>query len=152
MCSLNRAPEISQGRGRVGGLAFTRDSFSSRPLCENQYYDSQTSPLCGHPTRPLHRPHYCGIQCFPLTLPYCNTCHTIFGLNRFEMKQYLVKAIYIYIYISGGGGVVVVVAHFGGGASVAGLTRGLAGRCLKPSRSHLLFLRRARRCIQLIPP
>jgi len=31
------------------GLAFTRYSLSSRPLYENQYYYSQTSPLFGHP-------------------------------------------------------------------------------------------------------
>ena len=42
-------------------LAVTRYSFSSRPLYENQYYYSQTPPLFGHPTPPLHRRHYCAI-------------------------------------------------------------------------------------------
>jgi len=42
-------------------LAFTRYSFSSRPLYKNQYYYSQIPPWFGHPTRPLHRPHYCAI-------------------------------------------------------------------------------------------
>jgi len=37
-------------------LAVTRDSFSSRPSYNNQYYDSQTPPLCGHPTPPPSSP------------------------------------------------------------------------------------------------
>ena len=58
-------------------LAFTRYLFSSRPLYENQYYYSQTPPLFGHPTPPLHPPHYCTKQCSPPTILYCNACHTI---------------------------------------------------------------------------
>jgi len=57
-------------------LAFTRYSFSSRPLYTNQYYHLQTAPLFGHTTTTLHCPHYCAIQCFPPTILYCNTCHT----------------------------------------------------------------------------
>jgi len=59
------------------GLAFTSYSFSSRPLYENQYYYSQAPPLFGHPTPPLHPPHYCTKQCSPPTILYCNACHTI---------------------------------------------------------------------------
>jgi len=57
--------------------AFTRYSFSSRPLYKIQYYYSQTLPSFGHPTRPRHRPRDCAIQCFPPTILYCNTCPTI---------------------------------------------------------------------------
>jgi len=58
-------------------LTFTRHSFSSRPLYKNQYYDLQTPPSFGHPSRPPHRPRYCAIQCVPPTIFYCNACHTI---------------------------------------------------------------------------
>jgi len=57
-------------------LAFTRYSFSSRPLYTKQYYYSRTPPLFGHPTLPLNCQHYCAIQCFPPTIIYCNTCNT----------------------------------------------------------------------------
>jgi len=58
-------------------LAITRYLFSPRPLYKIQCYYSQTPSLFGHPNHPLHRLHYCAIQCRPPAILYCNTCHTI---------------------------------------------------------------------------
>jgi len=65
-----------RGPQRAQEVGPTRYSFCSRPLYRNQYYDLQTPPLFGH-SPPLHRPHYCAMLCFPLTILICNTCHTL---------------------------------------------------------------------------
>ena len=67
------SPETSVPRDS----AFTRDSFSSRPVYKNQYYYSQTPSLFGHPPPPLHHLHDCGIHRFPPTILHCNACHTV---------------------------------------------------------------------------
>jgi len=60
-----------------GGVAFTRDSFSSRLLYKKSILLFTNTPLFGHPNHPLHHPHDCAIQCFPPTILYCNSCHAI---------------------------------------------------------------------------
>jgi len=40
------------------------------------------TPLVWAPHPPLHRPHDCAIQCFPPTILYCNTCHTILVMAK----------------------------------------------------------------------
>jgi len=62
-------------------LAFTRYSFRSRPLYKNQHYIWKKIPMCWHPSPPLHRLHYCAIQCFPPITLCCNTCHTILAMT-----------------------------------------------------------------------
>ena len=39
-----------------------------------------TPLVWAHYPPPLHRPHYCAILCFPPTILYCHTCHTILGM------------------------------------------------------------------------
>jgi len=77
---MTRVRIAFSGQRNRSALAFTGYSFSSRPLYKNRYYHSQTPLSGGHPTRLLHHPRYCAIQCFPPTILYCNTCHTLLAM------------------------------------------------------------------------
>jgi len=76
-----------QGLGAVGTfdarneLAFTRYSFSLRPLYKNQYYYSQAPPLFGHNHSPPFTTHTIAqYSAPPPTILHCNTCHTILAM------------------------------------------------------------------------